>query len=70
LYLQTITLRLTVSMSWHRVPLWDLWPDIISCRNVTVLNLRSCIYWASSLTRGRVCNLQCNHSILRVAQNP
>jgi hypothetical protein len=23
-----------------------------------------------SLTRGRVCNLQCNHSIVRVAQNP
>jgi hypothetical protein len=30
-----VTLRLTVSqsvsMSWHRVPLWDLRPDIISC---------------------------------------
>jgi hypothetical protein len=25
---------------------------------------------APSLTRGRVCNLQCNHSIVRVAQNP
>jgi hypothetical protein len=36
-----VTLRLTVSMSWHRVPLWDLWPDIISCRNVTVWNWRS-----------------------------
>jgi hypothetical protein len=29
-----VTLRLTVSMSWHRVPLWDLRQDIISCRNV------------------------------------
>jgi hypothetical protein len=69
-----VTLRLTVSqsvsMSWYRVPLWDLWPDIISCRNVAVWNLRSCIYWAPSLTRGRVCNLHCNHSIVRVAQNP
>jgi hypothetical protein len=25
---------------------------------------------APSLTRGRVCNLQCNHSVVRVAQNP
>jgi hypothetical protein len=65
-----VTLWLTVSMSWHRVPLWDLRPDIISCRNVAVWNLRSCIYWAPSLTRGRVCNLQCNHSIVRVARNP
>jgi hypothetical protein len=24
----------------------------------------------SSLVRGRVCNLQCNHSMVRVAQNP
>jgi hypothetical protein len=35
-----VTLRLTVSqsvsMSWHRVPLWNLRPDIISCRNVAV----------------------------------
>jgi hypothetical protein len=27
------------------------------------------IYWAPYLTRGRVCNLQCNHSIVRAAQN-
>jgi hypothetical protein len=69
-----VTLRLTVSqsvsMSWYRVPLWDLRPDIISCPNVAIWNLRSCIYWAPSLTRGRVFNLQCNHSIVRVAQNP
>jgi hypothetical protein len=60
----------SVNMSWYRVPLWDLWPDITSCRNVAVWNLLSCIYWAPSHTRGRVCNLQCNHSIVRVAQNP
>jgi hypothetical protein len=59
----------SVSMSWYRVPFWDLWLDITSCRNVAVWNLRSCICWAPSLTRGRVCNLQCNHSIVRVAQN-
>jgi hypothetical protein len=59
-----------VSMSWSRAPLWDLRPDIISCRNVAVWNLRSCIYGTPSLTRGRVCNLQCNHSMVRVAQNP
>jgi hypothetical protein len=43
---------------------------IISCRNVAVWNLRSCICWAPSLTRGRVYNLHCNHSIVQVAQNP
>jgi hypothetical protein len=60
----------SVSMSWYRVPLWDLWPDIISCRNVAVWNLLSCIYGAPTLTRGRVCNLRCNHSMVRVSQNP
>jgi hypothetical protein len=28
-------------MSWYRAPLWDLWADITSCRNV-VWNLRCC----------------------------
>jgi hypothetical protein len=32
--------------------------------------LRCCFCGASSLTRGRVCNLQCNHAMVRVAQNP
>jgi hypothetical protein len=54
----------SVNMSWYRVPFWDLRPDIISCRHVAVWNLRSCIYWAPSLTRGRVCNLQCNHLVV------
>jgi hypothetical protein len=26
----------SANMSWYRVPLWDLRPDIISCRNVAV----------------------------------
>jgi hypothetical protein len=50
--------------------LWDLRPDITSCRNVAVWNLRSCFCGAPSLTTGRVCNLQCNHWMVRVAQNP
>jgi hypothetical protein len=60
----------SVSMSWYRATLWDLRPNIISCRNVTVWNLRSCICGTPSLTRGRVCNLQCNHLIVGVTQNP
>jgi hypothetical protein len=58
-----VTLRLTVgqsvSMSWYRAPLWDLRPNITSCRNVAVWNLRYCFCGAPSLTRERVCNLQC-----------
>jgi hypothetical protein len=53
-----------------RAPLWDLRPDITSCWNIAVWNLRSFFCGAPSLTRGRVCNLQCNHSMVRVAQNP
>jgi hypothetical protein len=33
-----VSLRLTVSMCWYRAPLWDLRPDITSCRNVAVWN--------------------------------
>jgi hypothetical protein len=40
-------------MSWYWASLWNLRPYIIYCRNVAVWNLRSCIYWAPSLTRGR-----------------
>jgi hypothetical protein len=50
-------------------PLWDLPTDITSCQYV-VWNLRSCFSGAPSLTRARVCNLQCNHSMVQVAQNP
>jgi hypothetical protein len=60
----------SVSMSWYQAPLWDLWPDVIFCQNVAVWNLQSCIYGAPSLTRGRVCNLWCNHSMVRFTQNP
>jgi hypothetical protein len=50
-------------------PFWDLWPDITSCRKVAVRKLQSCFCGAPSLTRGRVCSLQCNRSIVRIAQN-
>jgi hypothetical protein len=69
-----VNLRLTVSqsvsMSWHRAHLWDLRPDITSCPNVAVSNLLCCFCGALSLKRGRICNLQCNHLIVRVPQNP
>jgi hypothetical protein len=41
-----------------------------------ILNFFECNYFLSSscrapsLTRGRVCNLQCNHSLVRVGQEP
>jgi hypothetical protein len=38
-------------MSWHPIPLWDLLSDIISYRNVTVWNLRSCISGGRPLWR-------------------
>jgi hypothetical protein len=34
----------SVRMSWYWVALWNLRPDITSCRNVAIWNLRSCIY--------------------------
>jgi hypothetical protein len=60
----------SVSMSWYRAPLWDLRPNIASYRNVAIWDLQSCFCGAPSLTRGLVCNLQRNHSMIRVAQNP
>jgi hypothetical protein len=54
---QSASQPLSQSVCLGRVPLWDLRPDIISCRNVAAWNLLSCIYRAPSLTRGRVCNL-------------
>jgi hypothetical protein len=55
-----LTVSQSVSMSWYRAPLWDLRPDITSCRDVAVWNLRSCICWAPSQTRGRFFNLHLN----------
>jgi hypothetical protein len=63
-----VTLRLTVSQS---VCLGIEHP-CGACDQILlpVGMLLSEIYGAPSLTRGRVCNLQCNHSMVRVAQNP
>jgi hypothetical protein len=35
-----------------------------------VWKLRSCFCWGPSLTRGRVCSLQFNHSMVRRSRNP
>jgi hypothetical protein len=51
-------------------PLWDLRPDIASYWKVSVWKLWSCFCETPSPTRGRVCNLQCNHSVVWVVQNP
>jgi hypothetical protein len=45
----------SVTMSWYRAPFWNLRPDITSCRNVAVRNLRSAIcsviiQWSESHT--------------------
>jgi hypothetical protein len=63
-----VTLRLTVSQS---VCLCIEHPlGLTSYRYVSVWNLRSYFCGAPSLVRGPVCNLQCNHSMVRIAQNP
>jgi hypothetical protein len=52
-----VTLRLTVSQSvsmpWYRAPLWDLRPDITSCRNFAVWTLRSSRSGSHVTTDGR-----------------
>jgi hypothetical protein len=60
-----ITSRLTVSQS---VCLGIEHPSG-TCDQILlpVGDLQSCIYWAPSLTKGRVCNSQCNHSMVRVS---
>jgi hypothetical protein len=63
--------RLTVSQ--HVLvssPLWDLLPDITSYLKVYIWKLLSYFYGAPSLTKRQVCSLQCNHSRVRVVQNP
>jgi hypothetical protein len=55
-------------MSWYRTPLWDLRPDTASCWNVAIWNLRPCFCGVPSLTRGRVCSLQCTHSMVHLSR--
>jgi hypothetical protein len=60
--------RRSVSQSWCRAPLCGPWPDFIFSfllpENCFALRLG-----APSLTRGRVCNLYCNLSVVRVAED-
>jgi hypothetical protein len=54
----------STSSSWFRTPLWGPWPDFIlifSLVSIALLFFRR----ASSLTGGRVCNLQCNRWLVR-----
>jgi hypothetical protein len=61
-----VTLRLTINQYiLVSSTLVGLRPDITSCGYVAVWNFRSCFCGVP-----RVCNLQCNHSMVRVAQNP
>jgi hypothetical protein len=50
-------------------PPWDLWSDITFCRKVAVWKLWSCFCGTPSLMTGWVCSLQCNRSMVWVAQN-
>jgi hypothetical protein len=71
-----VTLRLTVSQSVSQSVclgvehLCGTCDQILLPVGMFVWDLRSCFCWAPSLTRGRIYNLQCNHSMIRVAQNP
>jgi hypothetical protein len=50
----------STSSSWYRAHLWGPWPDFILILSlVAIACSASCR--TPSLTRGRVCNLQCNH---------
>jgi hypothetical protein len=54
----------STSSSWYRAPLWGPWPDFILLLSLwQLLCCSSCR--ASYLTRGRVCNLQCNRWLVR-----
>jgi hypothetical protein len=57
------------SMSWCRAPFVALASSYYFCRYVAARNLQSSLCGAPFLTRGRVCSLECNHSVVPVAQN-
>jgi hypothetical protein len=61
----TLWLTVSVSMSWCRAH-----SGICDLILLPVWKLRSCFCGVPSPTRGQVCNLQCNHSMVRVVQNP
>jgi hypothetical protein len=54
----------STSSSWNRAPLWGPWPDCTFILSLwQLLCCSSCR--APSLTRGRVCNLQCNRWLVK-----
>jgi hypothetical protein len=44
----------SASLSWFQAPIWGLWPNFYYCQTIAGF-----LYGAPSLTRGRVCLLQC-----------
>jgi hypothetical protein len=44
----------SANLSWYQDPIWGLWPDFYHCQTIAGF-----WYGAPSLTRGRVCLLQC-----------
>jgi hypothetical protein len=53
-----VVLRPTASLSWCQATVWDPWPIFIFYLLILFRQCRICYYGASSLMRGRVCNLQ------------
>jgi hypothetical protein len=60
----------SVCMSWCRAHSGTCDHILLPVGRFLSESCRLCLCWASSLTRGLVCSLQCNHSVVRVAQNP
>jgi hypothetical protein len=44
----------SASLSWYQAPIWGFWPDFYYCQTIVGF-----WYGVPSLTRGRVCLLQC-----------
>jgi hypothetical protein len=55
----------STSSSGYRASLWDPWPDFILLFFLRLTNYFILLSKAPSLTRKRVCSLQCNHSLVR-----
>jgi hypothetical protein len=55
----------STSKSGYRASLWTI-DQILSCSSFFVWQLRFSSFKAPSLTRKRVCSLQCNHSLVRL----
>jgi hypothetical protein len=55
----------STSSSGYRASLWDPWPDFYLALLTSTDSYYFLLSKASSLTRKRVCSLQCNHSLVR-----